>query len=78
MVTSRMMRSERSRTPGWTVYSYDAELPTGATIDSVEIGVHDERAADGSVRVLFDDVTVNGQVFTHPGDNATQAPPDPV
>lgn len=70
MFTRRTMRSEPSRTPGWTVYTFDTGLPPGATIEEIEIGVHSESNPPDPVRVLFDDVMVNGQVFTHAGDNA--------
>lgn len=77
-INSRFMRSEPSKTEGWTIYTLDGGLPPGATVDSLQIGADVSADPPEPVRVIFDDIVVNDHVFTHPGDLGSAAPPDPV
>lgn len=72
MITSRMMRQEPSKTKGWTVYTLEAGLPPGGTIEAVEIGLHSHASPQEPVSVRFDDVVVNDEVFTHPDDHGVR------
>ena len=77
MITSRTMRAQPAREPGWTAYTLDAGLPPGGTIQAIELGVHVENdPVDTRPTVRFDDVVVNDVTFTSPADNAAQNPPN--
>jgi len=56
--------------PDWQGYIYEGPWPPG-TIQSIEIGVHvgNPDGFDGDAFVVFDNVEVNDQMWTHPGDN---------
>lgn len=68
LTPGRFLRGRPGREPGWTAYALEAGLPPGGTITAVDVGVHVETSSPDPVRVRFDDVVVNDQVFTHPSD----------
>ena len=77
MITSRMMRAQPAREAGWTAYTFDAGLPPGGTIQTIELGVHVEQdPVDTRPTVRFDDVVVNDVTFTGPADNGALNPPN--